>query len=153
MIKPLQGPITWSDAFSQSVQWTPDSHLAALTNAAENQFVFENLVDDPRFWWRESWGPWIGGVQQFGAVEPDQGWRWVTGEPFVFANWGAGEPNNANPNENHIHFSKRYQSQSLVPFWNDADRSDIGVRLTAYVIESSTEPTIQIQAVPIPAAV
>ena len=32
-------------------------------------------------------------LQPRGAREPDGGWQWVTGEPFVFADWRPGDPN------------------------------------------------------------
>ncbi len=39
---------------------------------------------------------WLGGFQDLNAPdfsEPAGGWRWVTGEPFVYTNWIFGEPN------------------------------------------------------------
>jgi hypothetical protein len=32
-------------------------------------------------------GPWIGGYQDSNASEPEGGWNWVTGEPWIYTNW------------------------------------------------------------------
>ncbi len=37
---------------------------------------------------------WMGGYQTPGACEPGCGWHWLTGEPWSYVNWAAGEPNN-----------------------------------------------------------
>ena len=60
-------------------------HLATVTSQQENDFIFSNLIQHNgdtlvRF------GPtWLGGYD-------DSLWMWVTGEPFVYTNWGYGEP-------------------------------------------------------------
>ena len=39
---------------------------------------------------------WLGGFQDTndpGYYEPDGAWKWVTGEPWSYANWKLGEPN------------------------------------------------------------
>ena len=39
---------------------------------------------------------YLGGIQSPGGDEPAGGWQWVTGEPWVYTNWGpTGEPNNS----------------------------------------------------------
>ena len=35
------------------------------------------------------------GFYVFTSIQPDGGWRWVTGDPWSYSNWNAGEPNNA----------------------------------------------------------
>lgn len=61
-------------------------HLAVITNDAENRFV-RSLI--------ESSG---NGQDLFvigGSDADNEGvWNWVTGEPFDYANWAAGEPDN-----------------------------------------------------------
>jgi len=89
--------ISWTEANRRAV--AAGGHLVTITSKAENDFVFA-LVDHPEFWERMDigpWmmGPWIGAVQAEGAREPDGGWQWVTGEPFEFANWRPGDPNDA----------------------------------------------------------
>src|SRR5262245_38901227 len=62
-------------------------HLASITSEAENMFVTTRLGDTV--------GAWLGGKQLPSSSEPAGGWRWITGEPWVYTNWDAGEPNNA----------------------------------------------------------
>jgi Thrombospondin type 3 repeat/Lectin C-type domain len=62
-------------------------HLATITSAEENTFVTTQLGPTA--------GAWLGGEQPPGSAEPGGGWRWITGEPWVYTNWDSGEPNNA----------------------------------------------------------
>jgi hypothetical protein len=61
-------------------------HLATITSEAENTFVTTQLGDTA--------GAWLGGKQPPGSSEPEGGWGWITGEPWVYTNWDEGEPNN-----------------------------------------------------------
>ena len=69
-------------------------HLATITSADENAFVWQILSTStfyPCF-------AMLGGYQDLTApdyVEPAGGWRWVTGEEFVFTAWYSIEPNDA----------------------------------------------------------
>jgi tRNA A-37 threonylcarbamoyl transferase component Bud32 len=49
-------------------------HLATITSAEENEFVYLRLAQDQACW--------LGGFR-----EDSNAWRWVTGEPFEFDNW------------------------------------------------------------------
>ena len=79
--------------FTTSERWTTSSllcttlpgnaHLVTITDDRESQFVTMLLG---------SRDVWLGGNDM---ATPDN-WEWVTGEPFNFANWDAGEPNDAN---------------------------------------------------------
>ena len=85
-------------------------HLATLTSQAEADFVALHFPGDA------TTSYYIGGFQDKTAAdysEPAGGWRWVTGEPFVFTNWSAGEPNDSAGTENQM---------SLFPdgTWNDS---------------------------------
>ncbi|MDX2146452.1 MAG: lectin-like protein [Planctomycetota bacterium] len=90
--------ITWAQADAQAQSL--GGHLAVITSAAENDFVYSFVGGNQAFWASESngnaLGPWIGGVQPAGSPEPGGGWSWVTGEPFAFSAWALGEPNNSN---------------------------------------------------------
>ena len=81
-------PLTWQqakvDAESRVLTNGWRGHLVTMQDASENAFVTA-LVSNPVCW--------IGGFQAAGSTEPSGGWRWVTGEPFVFLNWLTGEPN------------------------------------------------------------
>lgn len=126
--------ITWDDANLSAL--AQGRQLASITSAAENDFIF-SLIDDLVFFPNFApgspglAGPWIGGVQAPGAEEPDGGWGWTTGEPFVFENWLPGiEPNDSPPNEDRIHFeSLRIPGNT----WNDLVGAD--ARPVAYITE------------------
>ncbi len=75
--------ITWQaarDAAAASVFNGVNGHLVTITSAAENAFVAGLSPSDFR--------PWIGLTDE--ASEGN--FVWITGEPFVFQNWGPGEP-------------------------------------------------------------
>ena len=59
-------------------------HLATTMDAGENSFI-AHLVT--------SHEAWIGGFQLGDSCEPGCNWQWVTGEPWTFAAWAPGEPN------------------------------------------------------------
>jgi hypothetical protein len=61
-------------------------HLATITSGDENTFVTTQLGNTE--------GAWLGGEQPPGSSEPDGGWQWITGEPWVYTNWDVGEPSN-----------------------------------------------------------
>lgn len=86
--------INWTSARSAAAtrSWHGvNGHLVTITNPAENAFIVSalggNLVRNR----------WIGGFQPSGSPEPGGGWTWVTGEPWSWAGWLPGEPNNAGP--------------------------------------------------------
>ncbi len=63
------------------------AYLATVTSAAENQFILDHVLSGlhntsilDQYW--------------LGGYDARQLWSWVTGEPFEYANWGEGEPNN-----------------------------------------------------------
>ena len=61
-------------------------HLATISNAAENEWVRANVANaggTPH-------EVWLG----LGDVVTEGTYNWVTGEPFTYANWAPGEPNN-----------------------------------------------------------
>jgi hypothetical protein len=60
-------------------------HLATITSQAETDFLVANGLAQSFHW--------IGGSQPLGHVGAASNWSWVTGEPFVYTNWEAGEPN------------------------------------------------------------
>jgi formylglycine-generating enzyme required for sulfatase activity len=63
-------------------------HLATITSAEEfaevKRQVGPNLAA----------GLFLGAYKDSATGSPNTGWKWVTGEPFSFANWRGGEPNN-----------------------------------------------------------
>ena len=102
-------PVSRGWAAAQAAARARGGHLATMTSAAETAFVVASqgvlAVDRP----------WLGGFQDLNAphyAEPAGGWRWVTGEPWDYTQWGVAEPNDAG-NEHWLHFD--------VPtgLWND----------------------------------
>lgn len=61
-------------------------HLATITSSQENDFISNSI----------GCRGWLGGVQAEGAAQPDEDWKWITGEPFIFT-WALapGEPNDS----------------------------------------------------------
>lgn len=78
--------INWFNADAAATSSTylgMTGHLATITSAEENAFVFGLGVRRTI---------WLGGVQAVDGVEPDGGWGWVTGETWAYTNWAAVEP-------------------------------------------------------------
>jgi hypothetical protein len=76
-------------------------YLASITSEQENQFIFD-LVNDDKYFWRFpkyvegqsqhnhyeiTIGPFLGGYQPLGSVEPAGGWSWLSGEAWNYSNW------------------------------------------------------------------
>lgn len=123
----LVDSISWADANAAAV--AKGGYLATLTSAEENQWVYDNIVA-PIF----GTGPnvsdqaWLGGLKPVGSSQPSEGWQWVSGETWTYANWGSGEPNNVGGIENHLTIN-RFGDWS----WNDEGSWPSGVK--GYVVE------------------
>jgi len=102
-------------------------HLVTLTSAAENDFVAAIIpsTSAPTF------GPWLGGYQDPSDASPSEGWKWVTGEPWSFTDWGPGTPDD-NGRRNPEYYLHYYFFAPNAPTWNDGD----GAALTAeFIVE------------------
>ncbi len=137
----IAGSFTWDQAKADAEQRTYKGykgHLATITSAAENTFISVN-VSPPDY-------AWLGGFQSSNATAPDTDWHWVTGEPFAYTSWAAGEPSDTDNiygnvpdpspffednDENVLH----YWSPALD--WNDASTFCCG---WSYVIEYEAPP-------------
>lgn len=64
----------------------PDTHLATVADAAENQLI-SDLAGSARVW--------IAGSD----AGNEGNWIWYNGEAFAFDNWRSGEPNDGDGNE------------------------------------------------------
>jgi hypothetical protein len=105
-----------------------------ITSAAENAFLVDRLVPAQR-----SPAPLLGGFQPPGAPEPAGGWRWVTGEPFIYTNWAPLEPNEALPDADFLIFTAE---PAPVGTWNDViDLESI------YIIEYDTSAAAPITVI------
>jgi len=88
------GSWNWAEARTDALGRSHEGlqgHLVAIGSEAENDFLTDDM-DVPG-------NSWIGAYQDESGGEPADGWAWVTGEPWGFTSWGAGEPNNAGGNE------------------------------------------------------
>jgi len=85
-------------------------HLASITSPGEQQFVAGLAAQAGQV------EGWLGGVQPQGSAEPGGGFTWITGEPFSYAHWRQGEPNNA-PNDR--------GSEDAILFTVDATWNDV----------------------------
>lgn len=107
--------VLWSQA--NSFAGSVGGHLATLTSEAE-----ENLIEDYLLTLPQKRG-WIGLYQDLDApdyAEPDGGWRWVTGEPLEYTDWGRGEPSNESIDGLPEHFGMIGGFNNEPPLgWND----------------------------------
>jgi hypothetical protein len=131
--------INWDDAriaAEGSTYLGLQGHLATITSYEENLFIswhtdlgngdVGGIIEDK----------WLGGYQVAGSSEPDQGWQWVTGEAFNYANWAfPGEPNNNPDGENAIIFQHDWSNDGKE--WNDLTSS---WAQSGYVIEYEANP-------------
>jgi len=96
----IDAEIPWDSAKTECESLL--GYLATITSQAENDFVYNNLGVD-------NWDFWLGATD--GGVDI---WEWVTGEPWVYTNWGTGQPNNYGGQQGCLSFW--YQEASK---WND----------------------------------
>jgi len=109
----ISTPLTWEQARAEAESWIYDGssgHLATIQDQAENDFVAGLLLGGTA---------WIGGFQDPYAAEPGGGWGWITGEPFTFTAWHAGEPNDGLPAGTHDLLQLYGQSSLFYRTWND----------------------------------
>lgn len=145
--------LTWAQAKDaaekMSYQGLP-GHLATLTSAPEDAFGRALVESESSPNWLEAWigltdNENSGGQESAGFGWPaskTHGWVWVTGEPFVYENWGAGagyppEPNDSAGNEDFAALWHNLLYQGLVS-WNDASSTTQYRYLVEY--ESVPEP-------------
>ncbi|MEE2907903.1 MAG: lectin-like protein, partial [Planctomycetota bacterium] len=123
---------TWTEMQANAV--AAGGYLMTVTSSNEEAFIrdlfqFQNgtCVDC------NSSSVYVGGYQDLSAddfSEPAGGWRWVTGEPWIYEDWYKGEPNNGAGNENVL--SLRCPGQ-----WNDG--TDAASCAQAWIIEWSAD--------------
>jgi hypothetical protein len=121
----IPSSLTWTDAKNQAAQLPApvagySTYLATITSTDEEAFI-ASIVPTSTFTtsWAK-WGPWIGAYQDRNDPsysEPSGGWKWITGEPWGYANWFPGEPNNAGGSEDYIHLASYDGGSSII--WND----------------------------------
>ena len=131
--------ISWDQASAAANN--AGGHLATITSAEENAFVF-GLINHAQYWVDRtigndtvSFGPFIGGSQFDAPATAADNWRWVTRETWDYTNWGNGpfgqEPNDFGGEEDKLIF---FNPSSGGPSDTWADFSDQGFP-GSYVIE------------------
>ncbi len=125
----------WNDISAAVEAMGGGWHLATITSAEENSFIFDLVSGKPEFWFCCTAGTING--PYLGAKRGTSGFEWVTGEPFSYTNWASREP--FGNGQNIAFWGPSGAENSL---WNDIGpiRGDI----ISYVAETS---------VPIPAAI
>ena len=103
-------------------------HLVTITSPQEQAFLLASFTNLNHCWY--------GGYQDTNAPEPGGGWRWVTGEPFVYECWAPNLPDDRrewrglNANEDVLN------SWTLDGQWNDIARSDANSDdIRGYIVE------------------
>ena len=135
---PTGGSVSWdwarADAEFRSFEGV-DGHLATITSEQENDFVFATFSK-----WMQPSIPgsvsgdkiWIG----LSDHDVEGEYRWITGEPFDYANWHDGEPNNLG-DEDYVHLQTKLRSGAIRYGWNDEDSSSA---LIGYLVEYDVVP-------------
>jgi murein DD-endopeptidase MepM/ murein hydrolase activator NlpD len=111
-------PKLWSQA-KESCS-TQGGYLATVTSKEENDWIkTQNLVGS------HQWGIFLGATD----AETEGTWKWITGEPFTYADWDSGQPDNWNGGENYVHLVLKWNdigaSNNLVPYlceWNPTEQ-------------------------------
>ncbi len=116
--------ISWgtaeSNANSSSFQGVA-GYLASITSAAENDWVFTNIVSGT--------SAWFGGTQAIAGNQSS--WKWSNGELWSFTAWDGGQPDNFAGGTQHTFYYKDAQVKKL---WHDAPDNWGGIP-NAYVVE------------------
>lgn len=123
--------MTWenANAFAQSRSLDGvQGHLATITSEAEWSFIRGNfdLLQSPG-------ATWIGAYQDESSPdfsEPGGSWSWVTREPWEFAAWGSGEPNDfGGASRGHEQYAEAFPGH-----WNDERGLDDRTFLIEYPV-------------------
>ncbi|MEQ9400719.1 MAG: right-handed parallel beta-helix repeat-containing protein [Longimicrobiales bacterium] len=117
------GSVPWTTARTAAEARTAyglPGHLVTITSAAELAFLGTVQSDSIQ----TSWRPWIG----LSDAASEGTYVWVTGEPFSFSSWSAGEPNNLT-GEDYVEMFSNLE-------WNDAP--DAHGFTTSYLVEFPT---------------
>jgi hypothetical protein len=77
----------------------------------------------------------FGLYQATGAAEPRGGWAWVTGEPMGYANFGPGNPDNFQGNQNYGRYFSGSKGHKPTDYWDDTTASWSSNRGYVYEID------------------
>ena len=97
LYKVVNTQMTWTDAQSAAERSVDPlgntgkpGHLVCISSAAENMFVYQK-VSGFYIWLGLTDSEKRGGKEAFN--DRNNGWRWLTGEPYTFQPWRSNEPN------------------------------------------------------------
>ena len=119
-------PISWHDArdtaaaqvHSPAQDVLIPGRLATITSEEESQFIDILLPLSSTSNTSPRTRLWLGGFQSPGSNEPDQGWQWISGEPWDYTKWDVWEPNDAGGGEDFLNI-KILAPGGNYGFWND----------------------------------
>src|SRR5262245_21849622 len=75
-------PVAWAAAKADAE--SQGGYLATITAAAEQQWVYANLIAGKPY-------TWLGASD----AASEGTWQWVTGEPWSYSYWSTGQPDSA----------------------------------------------------------
>ncbi len=108
--------MTWQEANQRCKAL--GGHLATITSEQEQGEIYKLIMQEG-----VKHGYWLGGFRNHLG-----NWEWVTDEPFTYAHWGYGEPNNAGGVEDTIMLlgDAKNVNKFWLATWNDigSDGSD-----------------------------
>jgi hypothetical protein len=134
---------TWENAQTDVIATLgPNWHLAVITSQAIEDSVTANLVSlAPTFTYFQA-AYWLGGHQSpLTETQPDVGWTWVTGDPWSYTDWNAGEPNDFGGLEQYLSMwvtNNGAGNYGAVGKWNDLGDFAADLRVVeGYIAEQS----------------
>jgi len=117
--------VSWSNARVVAQQVGGD--LVVLSSTEAVTWVWDNVASDPSLW-STHFGPWAGGYQPVGSVEPRGGWTWVDGTPVgEFIPWAVGQPDNYTPCGGANDFMSYFKNFQIAPQNLMCDNADVAV--------------------------
>jgi hypothetical protein len=124
--------ISWDDALAYAESYSDEIsgitldewHLATITSAEENEFIWNTVLKAD-----DSLGQvWLGGIVLDGSVG---NFEWITGEAFTYSNFAPGQPDLAQE-------TVLEMAGGFGPQWNDEDRTLVsGSVPQSFLIEHS----------------
>lgn len=127
-------------------------HLATITSAAEQAFVRGAYPNSPSMY--------LGGSQARDSAAPDQGWSWITGEPWQYTAWSSTnspvEPTDGigfpSPEDNAENYLSLYPGFMQNHGWNDVSGTTVPSSVASYLVEFSVVPEPSAAALSLTAA-
>jgi hypothetical protein len=103
----IETPRTWSE--QNTIAQGEGAYLVSIHSDAENDFLTSTFGGTTLYW--------IGLYQPPGTGEPNEGWRWTSGEPLTYTNWEYDEPNQSLGREEDYAITNWKQAG----IWNDGE--------------------------------